>query len=120
MEAYIDDMVVKSKVVEYHLLDLVETFQTLRDHKLKLNASKCAFGVSSGKFLGYLVTHQRIKVNSDQIVVLQNLKPSRNPKKVQRHIEMTATLNWFISRSVDKCRPFFQFIEEVEGLSVDE
>ncbi|XP_065620417.1 uncharacterized protein LOC136063658 [Quercus suber] len=55
MDSYIDDMVVKSKVVEDHLKDLVETFKTLQKHRLKLNASKCAFGVSSGKFLGYLV-----------------------------------------------------------------
>ena len=65
MEAYIDDMVVKSKVVENHLTDLVETFETLRKHRLKLNALKCAFGVSSGKFLGYLVTYQGIEVNLD-------------------------------------------------------
>ena len=65
MEAYIDDMVVKSKVVENHLTDLVETFETLQKRRLKLNALKCAFGVSSGKFLGYLVTYQGIEVNLD-------------------------------------------------------
>ena len=68
MEAYIDDIVVKSKAVGNHLTDLTETFETLRKHRLKLNASKCAFGVSSGKFLDYLVTHRGIKVNLDHIV----------------------------------------------------
>lgn len=57
MEAYIDDLVVKSKVVEDHLKDLVETFKTLRKHHLKLNAAKWAFRVSSRKFLSYLVTN---------------------------------------------------------------
>ena len=57
MEAYIDDIVVKIKDMEDHLTDLVETFETMRKHHVKLNASKCAFGVSSRKFLGYLVTH---------------------------------------------------------------
>ena len=52
MEAYIDDMVVKSKKVEEHLANLGETFSVLRVHKLRLNASKCSFGVSSGKFVG--------------------------------------------------------------------
>ena len=74
MEAYIDDMVVKSKAMEVHLTDLAETFETLRKHCLKLNASKCAFRVSSGKLMGYLVTHLGIEVNSDQIVALQSLK----------------------------------------------
>ena len=73
MEAYIDDMVVKSKALEDHLTDLTKTFKTLQKHRLKLNASKCAFGVSSGKFLGYMVTHRGIEVNLNQIVALQSL-----------------------------------------------
>ena len=52
MEAYIDDRVVKSKAIEDHLTNLAETFETMRKHCLKLNASKCAFGVSLGKFWG--------------------------------------------------------------------
>lgn len=74
MESYIDDMVVKSMATEDHLTNLVETFQTLRKHYLKLNASKCAFGVWSGKFLGYLVMHRGIEVNPDQIIALRNLR----------------------------------------------
>ena len=56
IEIYVDDMVVKSKVVSEHLRDLSSTFGVLRKHKLHLNASKCSFGVGSGKFLGYMVT----------------------------------------------------------------
>ena len=82
MEAYIDDMVVKSKAMEDHLKDLTKTFETLRKHHPKLNASKCASGVSSRKFLGYLVTHRGIEVNPNQIIALQILKSPRNPKEV--------------------------------------
>ena len=67
MEAYIDDMVVKSRKVEEHLVDLRETFLVLREYKLHLNTSKCSFGVSSEKFLGYMITHRGIKVNPEQI-----------------------------------------------------
>ena len=98
MEAYIDDMVVKSKAARDHLIDLAETFKTLWKHHLKLNASKCAFRVSSVKFLVYLVTHRGIEVNLDQIVALQCLKSPRNPKEDQRLIGMTAALNRFISQ----------------------
>ena len=63
IEVYINDMVVKSKIVSEHIKDLTNIFEILRGHKLRLNASKCSFGVGSGKFLGYMVTHQRIKVN---------------------------------------------------------
>ena len=65
VEIYVDDMVVKSKVVSEHLGDLGNTFGVLRKHKLRLNASKCSFGVGSGKFLGYMVTHRGIEVNPD-------------------------------------------------------
>ena len=63
MEACIDDIVVKSRQVVEHLADLGETFSVLRKHKLCLNASKCSFGVSSSKFLGYMITHREIEVN---------------------------------------------------------
>ncbi|XP_030948234.1 uncharacterized protein LOC115972184 [Quercus lobata] len=69
IEIYIDDMVVKSMVVPEHVRDLGNIFEILRKHKLRLNASKCSFGVGSGKFLGYMVTHQGIEVNLDQIKV---------------------------------------------------
>ena len=65
IEIYIDDMVVKSKVVSEHLGDLGNIFEVLKRYKLHLNASKCSFGVGSGKFLGYMVTHKGIEVNLD-------------------------------------------------------
>ena len=57
IEVYIDDMVVKSKIVFEHIGDLTNIFEILRGHKLRLNASKCFFGVGSSKFLSYMVTH---------------------------------------------------------------
>ena len=61
IEVYIDDMVVKSKVVSEHVGDLRVIFDILRKHKLHLNASKCSFGVGFGKFLGYMVTHRGMR-----------------------------------------------------------
>ncbi|XP_050255159.1 uncharacterized protein LOC126701059 [Quercus robur] len=74
IEIYVDDMVVKSKVVSEHLRDLGNTFGILRKQKLRLNASKCSFGIGSGKFLGYMVTHRGIEVNPDQIKAINDLK----------------------------------------------
>ena len=65
IEVYIDDMVVKSKVVFEHVGDLGNIFEILRKHEMCRNASKCSFGVESGKFLGYMVTHRGIEVNLD-------------------------------------------------------
>ena len=115
VEVYIDDMVVKSKVVPEHVGDLENIFETLKKHKLGLNASKCSFGVGSGKFLGYMVTHRGIEINPDQIKAINNLQPPRNPKEVQKLIRMTAALNRFISWSVDRCRPFFLLMNKWKG-----
>ena len=112
IEVYIDDMVVKSKVVSEHVEDLTNIFEILREHKLRLNASKCSFGVGSGKFLGYMVTHRGIKVNPDQIKTINNLQLPQNPKEVQKFTGMMAALNWFISRSADRCKPFFLLLHK--------
>ena len=106
IEVYIDDMVIKSKLVSEHVRDLTNIFEILREHKLRLNVSKCSFRVSSGKFLGYIVTHKGIKMNPDQIKAINNLQPPRNPKEVQKLTRMMTALNRFISRSTDRCRPF--------------
>ena len=68
-------MMVKSKTESEHVNDLGNIFAILRKHKLRLNASKCSFGVRSGKFLGYMVTHCGIEVNLDQIKAINNLQP---------------------------------------------
>ena len=75
-------MVVKSKVESENINDLKDIFEILSRHKLRLNAAKCSFGVGSGKFLGYMVTHHEIEVDPDQIKAINNLQPLRNPKKV--------------------------------------
>ena len=82
IEVYIADMVVKSKLESKHVNDLRNIFEILRRHKMQLNASKCSFGIESGKFLGYMVTHYRIEVNPDQIKAINNLQLPQNPKEV--------------------------------------
>ena len=115
IEVYIDDMVVKSKMVSEHVEDLTNIFKILRGHQLRLNASKCSFGVGSGKFLDYMETHRGIEVNPNQVKVINSLQPPRNPKEVQKLTGMMAALNRFISRSADRCRPFFLLMNKWKG-----
>ena len=100
-------MVVKSKGESKHVDDLGSIFEILRKHELRLNASKCSFGIGSGKFLGYKITHRGIEVDPNQIRAINNLQPPQDPKEVQKLIGMTVALNQFIFRSTDRCRPFF-------------
>lgn len=107
VEVYIDDMVVKSKIDGSHLSDLEGVFDVLKSYKMRLNASKCAFGVTSGKFLGFLVMHRGIEADPQQRSAIQNIQVPRNIKKVQKLTRMATALNLFINRSLDKCRSFF-------------
>ena len=102
MDAYIDDMVIKSMEEHNHLKDLTEAFVILKDHQLKLNTTKCAFGVISGKFLRQLVTRQGIVANPKHIMAIRNLKSLRTTKEVQKLTSMTTSLNQFISQSYNK------------------
>ena len=82
MEVYIDDILFKSKEEEDHLDDLKETFNTLRQYSMKLNPSKCAFGVSSRKFLGFMVSQRRIKANSKKVRAILEMSSMKTIKKV--------------------------------------
>ena len=112
VEVYVDDMLVKSLDEEKHLDDLQETFVTLRQYNMKLNPKKCAFGVSSGKFLRFMISHRRIKANLDKIQVILDMKPPQSIKEVQSLIDRVAALNKFVSKATDKCLPFFKVLKK--------
>ena len=75
---------------------------------MKLNPSKCAFGVSLGKFLRFMVSQWGIEANPDKIQEILNMEPPRNIKEMQSLIGRVATLNRFVSKVTDKCLPFFK------------
>ena len=83
VEVYVDDMLVKSLDEEEHLDNLQETFDTLRRFSMKSNPSKCVFGVSLGKFLGFMVSHREIEANPEKIKAILNMKPPQSIKEVQ-------------------------------------
>ena len=82
MEVYVDDMLVKSKEGLAHLDDLKETFATLRQYQMKLNPSKCAFGVASGKFLGFMVSQKGIEANSKKVRAILDITSPKTIKEV--------------------------------------
>jgi hypothetical protein len=111
-EVYIDNMLVKTKDEENHLEDLEETFKTLRQYHMKLNPSKCVFGVSSGKFLGFMVSQRGIEAKPDKIKAILEMAPPKTIKEVQSLIGRVAALNRFVSRATDKCLPFFKTLRK--------
>jgi hypothetical protein len=112
VEVYVDDMLVKSKEEDSYLDDLGETFKTFRKYQIKLNPSKCTFGVYSGKFLGFMVSQRGIEANPDKIKAILEMQSPKTTKEIQRLMGRIAALNRFVSRSTDKCLPFFKTLKK--------
>ena len=111
MEVYVDDMLVKSREAKTHLADLQKAFDTLRRCKMKLNLVKCLFGVSSGKFLVFMISQQGIEVNPKKVKVILDMVSPKIVKKVQRLTRRVAALNKFVSKATDKCLLFFKVLK---------
>jgi hypothetical protein len=79
---------------------------------MKLNPTKCVFGVSSGKFLGFSVSHRGIEANPKKVKAVLEMQPSRTIKQLQQLTGRIAALNRFISRSTNKCLPFFKILRK--------
>ena len=111
MEVYVDDMLTKSVTIEEHIPNLRKTFTLLRQYQMRLNPAKCVFGVSSGKFLGYMVHRRGIEANPDKIRAVIDIQPPRRTKDIQKLNGMIVALSRFISRLTDRCLPFFKALK---------
>jgi len=112
MEVYINDMLVKSAREKDHVPQLRECFKILNNFEMNLNPEKCSFGVPLGEFLGYLVTERGIEANPKQITAFIDMPSPKTAREVQRLTGRIAALNRFISRSTDKCVPFYQLLRK--------
>ena len=105
-------MLVNSRREEDHLEDLRETFNTLRSYNMKLNPGKCAFGVTAGKFLGFMVSQKGIEANPDKIRAIMEMALPRNVKEVQSLNGKIAALNRFMLRATNKCLSLFRTLKK--------
>ena len=101
MEVYIDDMLIKSKERPDHTNHLQQVFDLLRTYGMKLNPTKCAFGVSAGQFLGFMMTPREIEANPSQLKVILEFPAPSSRKEVQPLTSRLAALGRFISQFTD-------------------
>ncbi|KAK0606003.1 hypothetical protein LWI29_033080 [Acer saccharum] len=116
MEVYIDDMITKSQEAHQHPEDLRQTFQVIRENQMRLNPTKCAFGVAVGKFLGFMEHERGIEANPEKIKAIIELGSPTTLQQAQGLTGWIAALNRFISRSTDKCLPFFKVIKQGKNM----
>jgi hypothetical protein len=114
VEAYVDDVVVKTRNSETLIADLEETFASLREYRWKLNPNKCVFGVPSGKLLGFIISHHGIEASPEKISAITNMRAPNRIKDVQKLIGCMAALNRFISKLGERGLPFFKLLKNQE------
>jgi hypothetical protein len=112
VEVYVDDIVVKTKRGSTLVEDLTLVFDKLRATRTKLNSDKCVFGVSTGKLLGFLVSHWGIEANPEKIKAIETMRPPARIKDVQKLTGSLAALNRFISRLAERALPFFRILQK--------
>ena len=111
MEVYVEDMLVKSRMVGDHIEHLRQMFNVLLKYQMKLDLLKCAFGVRSGKFLGFMVNQRGIKANHEKIKALLKMNSPKKPKEVMTLASRVAALSRFVSQVTDHYALFFNVLK---------
>jgi hypothetical protein len=111
VEAYMDDVVIKTRNTDGLIADLEETFSSLRRFWWKLNQTKCIFGVPLGKLLGFIINNQGIEANLVKILAITDMGAPAIIKDVQKLIGCMTALNRFISRLGERGLPFFKLLK---------
>jgi hypothetical protein len=117
VEAYVDNIVVKTKRVSSLINDLDVAFKCLRAKNIKLNPEKCVFGVPRGMLLGFIVSEHGIEANPEKITAIIKMGPIRDLKAVQRVVGCLAALSRFISRLGEKALPLYRLLKKSECFS---
>jgi hypothetical protein len=105
VEAYIDDVVVKTTDEDNLITDLAQTIVNLRLYRWKLNPEKCVFGVPSVKLLGFMVSHHGIEANPTKVDAIRRMNRPTGKKDMMKLTGMMAALGRFISKLGEKGLP---------------
>uniref|UniRef100_A0A2N9EGY2 RNase H type-1 domain-containing protein n=1 Tax=Fagus sylvatica TaxID=28930 RepID=A0A2N9EGY2_FAGSY len=113
IEVYVDDMIAKSRTTQDHLTDLRKLFQQLKKYQLRLNPNKCAFGVTSGKLLGFIVSGRGIEIRSRKGSSLYEACPhQRQRKRSEASWEGINYIARFIAQLTATCEPLFKLLRK--------
>ena len=114
IEVYVDDLIIKSRTLKDHFIDLERVLQKLDQHKVKLNPDKCVFRVKVGKFLGFMILQRGIEANPKKMEAIINIKAPITLNESQKLNGRITILGKFMSCSTKKCLPFFRVMKNVK------
>jgi hypothetical protein len=117
VEAYVDDIVVKTRTADDLVDDLRIAFGCLQANGVKLNPEKCVFGVPQGMLLGYNISQQGIEASPEKVAALERMGPIRDLKGVEKVLGCLAALSRFISQLCEKGLPFHRLLKKHERFS---
>ena len=112
VEDYVDELVVKSKKKEDHLKHLKQVFERCRKYELKMNPLKCAFGVAKGKFLGFSVDKEGMKVDQDEVKAILTMEPPKNLNQIREFIGKISYLRRFIPALANVNKPLHELTKK--------
>jgi hypothetical protein len=114
IQVYNDDVVITTRKEESLISDLEETFDNLNRYKLKLNPTKCSFGVSAGQLLGFLVSATGIGANPEKIQAILTMGKPTKLHDVQKLAGRVAALSRFVARLGEKALPFYALMKKLD------
>lgn len=112
IKVYVDDVIIKSKTQADHVQDLRKFFEKVRRYDLKLNPAKCAFGVPSGKLLGFIVSRRGIELDPSKIKAIRDLPPPKNKTEVMSLLGRLNYISRFIAQLTTACEPIFRLLKK--------
>src|SRR5436189_247190 len=112
VECYVDDIVVKSRRQADHLTDLREVFDVMRRHQLRMNPTKSFLGVSTGKFLGFVINSKGISLDPEKVKAIQDMPPPRSLRELRGLQGRLAYIRRFIANLSGKCQPFSKLMKK--------
>ena len=116
IEVYVDDMIAKSRTKEEHLVNLRKLFGRLRKYQLKLNPTKCTFGVKSGKLLGFIVSQKGIEIDPEKVKAILEMPEPRTEKQVRGFLGRLNYIARFISQLTPTCEPIFKLLRKNQAV----
>jgi hypothetical protein len=114
IQVYINDMVITTRKEESLISDLAETFDNLNRYKLKLNPTKCSFGVYAGQLLGFLVSARGTEANPEKIQAILTMEKPTKLHDIQKLVGRIAALIRFVARLGEKALPFYALMKKLD------